>query len=37
MIPHDCTSKYEPMDICINKLFKAILQKCWVECVRYDK
>ena len=31
MIPAGCTSKCQPMDVCINKPFKAILRKCWVE------
>ena len=31
MISSGCTSKYQPMDVCINKRFKAILQKCWME------
>ena len=30
MIPPECTSKCQPIDVCINKLFKAILRKCWV-------
>ena len=33
MIPAGCTSKCQPMDVCINKPFKAILRKCWVEYV----
>ena len=33
MIPPGCTSKYQSMDGCISKPFKAILQKCWVEYV----
>ena len=33
MIPLGCTSKCQPMDVCINKPFKAILRKCWVEYV----
>ena len=31
MIPPGCTSKCQPMDVCINKPFKAILRKCWVN------
>ena len=31
MISSGCTSKYQPIDVCINKRCKAILQKCWVE------
>ena len=30
IIPPGCTSKCQPMDVCINKAFKAILRKCWV-------
>ena len=30
-IPAGCTSKYRPMDVCLNKPFKAILRKCWVN------
>ena len=30
MIPAGCTSKCQPMDVCINKPFKANLRKCWV-------
>ena len=33
MIPPGCTSKCQPMDVCISKPFKAILRKCWVEYV----
>ena len=33
MILSSCTSKCQLMDVCINKLFKSILRKCWVECV----
>lgn len=33
MIPPGCTSKCQPMDVCINKPFKAVLRKCWVEYV----
>ena len=31
MIPPGCTSKCQRMDVCINKPFKAILPKCWVN------
>ena len=27
-IPAGCTSKCQPMDVCLNKPFKAILRKC---------
>ena len=30
MIPLGCTSKCQPMDVCINKPFQVILRKCWV-------
>ena len=30
-IPAGCTSKCQPMDVCLNKPFKVILQKCWVN------
>ena len=33
MIPPGCTSKCQPMDVCIDKPFKTILRKCWVEYV----
>ena len=28
MLPPGCTSKCQPVDVCINKPFKAILKKC---------
>ena len=31
MIPPECTSKCQLMDVCINKPFKTILRKCWVD------
>ena len=33
MIPPGCTSKCQPMDVCLDKPFKTILRKCWVEYV----
>ena len=30
-IPAGCTSKCQPMDVCLIKPFKVILQKCWVN------
>ena len=30
-IPAGCTLKCKLMDVCLNKPFKAILQKCWVN------
>ena len=29
MVPPGCTSKSQPLDICINKLFKGVLQNRW--------
>ena len=31
MVPPGCTSKCQPMDVCINKTVKAILRQCWVN------
>ena len=31
MFPPGCMSKCQPMDVCINKPFKAILRKSWVN------
>lgn len=30
-IPAGCTSKCQPMDVCLNRPFKAVLRKCWVK------
>ena len=30
-IPDGCTSKCQPMDVCLKRPFKAILRKCWVN------
>ena len=30
-IPAGCTSKCQPMDVCLNRPFKAVLRKCWVD------
>ena len=30
-IPAGCTSKCQPMDVCLNKPLKAILRKYWVN------
>ena len=30
-IPAGCTSKCQPIDVCLNKPFKAVLRKCWVN------
>ena len=32
-IPADCTSKCQPMDVSLNKPFKAILRKFWIKYV----
>ncbi|XP_057304495.1 uncharacterized protein LOC130641631 [Hydractinia symbiolongicarpus] len=32
-IPAGCTSKCQPMDVCLNKPFKSVLRKCWVNYV----
>ena len=30
-VPARCTSKVQPLDICINKLFKSILRESWED------
>ena len=30
-VPARCTSKIQPLDTCINKLFKSILRECWED------
>ena len=30
-VPARCTSKIQPLDTCINKLFKFILRECWED------
>ena len=37
MIPPGCTPKYQPIDFCINKLFKATLWKYWVCVSNYKE
>ena len=32
-IPASFTSKCQPMDVCLNKPFKSVLRKCWVNYV----
>ena len=32
-IPAGCTSKCQPMGVCLNKPFKAVLRICWVKYV----
>ena len=29
MVPPGCTSKCQPLDVCINKPFKGVLRNCW--------
>ena len=29
--PAGCTSKVQPLDVCINKPFKYILKECWED------
>ena len=33
MVPPACTSKCQPLDICINKPFKGVLHNCWEDYV----
>ena len=33
MVPPGCTSKYQPLDVCINKPFKCVLRNCWEDYV----
>ena len=30
-VPGGCTSKVQPLDVCLNKPFKSLLRCCWVE------
>ena len=31
MVPPGCTSKCQPLDVCINKPFKGVLRNCWED------
>ena len=31
VIPGGCTSKVQPLDVCLNKPFKSLLRGCWQE------
>lgn len=31
MVPHGCTSKCQPLHVCINETFKDILRNCWKD------
>ena len=31
IIPGSCTSKIQPLDVCLNKPFKSLLRSCWQE------
>ena len=31
IIPGGCTSKVQPLDVCLNKPFKDVLRKKWIE------
>ena len=33
IIPGGCTSKIQPLDVCLNKPFKSILRKKWLESI----
>ena len=33
MVPLGCTSKCQPLDVCINKPFKGVLRNCWEDYV----
>ena len=33
MVPPGCTSKCQPLDVCINKPFKGVLHNCWEDYV----
>ena len=33
MVPPGCTSKCQPLDVCINKPFKGVLRNCWEDYV----
>ena len=33
MVLPGCTSKCQPLDICVNKLFKGVLRNCWEDYV----
>ena len=33
MVLPGCTSKCQPRDICVNKLFKGVLRNCWEDYV----
>ena len=33
MVPPGCTSKCQPLDVCINKPFKGVLRNCWKDYV----
>ena len=32
-VPPGCTSKCQPLDVCINKPFKGVLRNCWQDYV----